>query len=590
MAKRSKTYKIELDKTKTKEQREYEGAREFADYWRQNPQKFIADWMEFEGLTWYQDMILYIMFKVSVFFWIACRGISKSYMIAWFLVSYCILFPRSRFVIASGTRGQARLIVTQKIMGELYSRYPRLKQEIKDFSVSQNDTWVKFHGGSEIVVVTGSDSSRGNRACGVVYEEARTLAKDVVENVLRKFKQNGDRRPRWKDNPKYRNVKTNETKKDIYISSGWFANDYFCNISMDAYNAMITGKNQALISMHWGFPVVEGFMDYEEDILQEKDSSEFSQMWWSIENEGMFWNDSERSMFGYKELESLRKIENSFKPVPNELYLDKKALNSWKKHNIAPKLKGEIRLMGLDVAVMGGDRDNSIFTVMRLLPRGNKYGKQLVYIEHANNAHSETQSIRLKQLYEDFDIDFVCIDAMGVGSGVTDAASKAQYDSSRDVDYPAWTIFNREDMADRVYGVDIEDALAIVYGIKQDAKFNHFMLTWLKSSVENGKIELLVESNKAEDLLLDLNENMDTYQLERELQPFRETDLLVKEMTALEVAPQKNSAYLKVDNKIMRKDRFSSLGFCNYYANILEQDLSKKKKKKSKLSSFIAFN
>ena len=66
------------------------------------PHRFIADWMEFEGLTWYQDMILYIMFKVSVFFWIACRGISKSYMIAWFLVSYCILFPRSRFVIASG--------------------------------------------------------------------------------------------------------------------------------------------------------------------------------------------------------------------------------------------------------------------------------------------------------------------------------------------------------------------------------------------------------------------------------------------------------------------------------------------------------
>lgn len=102
MAKFTKTYKIELDKTKTKEQREYEGVREWGDYWRQNPHKWVADWMGYEGLTWYQDMILYIMFRVSVFFWIACRGISKSYMIAWFLVSYCILFPRSRFVIASG--------------------------------------------------------------------------------------------------------------------------------------------------------------------------------------------------------------------------------------------------------------------------------------------------------------------------------------------------------------------------------------------------------------------------------------------------------------------------------------------------------
>lgn len=590
MAKYTRTYKIELDKTKSKEEREYEGVREFADYWRQNPQKFIADWMGYEGLTWYQDMIIYIMFRVSVFFWIACRGISKSYMIAWFLVSYCILFPRSRFVIASGTRGQSRLIITTKILGELYNRYPRLQQEIEDYSVSFNDTFVKFRGGSEIVVVTGSDSARGNRACGVIYEEARTLDKNTIENVLRKFKQNGDRRPRWKDNPKYRNIKTNEPKKDIYISSGWFANDYFCNISMDAYNAMVAGKNQALLSMHWGFPVVEGFMDYEEDILQEKDSSEFSQMWWSIENEGLFWNDSEASMFGYKELDVLRKLENAFKPVPNELYLEEKALRAWNKKNFIQKQKGELRILGLDVAMMGGSRDNSVFTVLRLLPNGSRYRRQLAYIEHHNNAHSEEQSIRMKQLYDDFDIDFVCVDVHGAGIGVADASSKVQYDNTRDKEYPAWTVFNREDMKDRSFGVDVEDALPLIYGIKQDAKFNHFMLQWLKSTTENRRIELLVNANKAEDIITDLNENIDTYELEKELQPFRETDLLVKEMTSLEVLAQNNSPYLKVDNKVMRKDRFSSLGFCNYYANILEQDLSKNKKKKSKLSSFIAFN
>lgn len=359
---------------------------------------------------------------------------------------------------------------------------------------------------------------------------------------------------------------------------------------MDAYNAMVAGKNQALLSMHWGFPVVEGFMDYEGDILQEKESSEFSQMWWSIENEGMFWNDSEGSMFGYKELDALRKLESAFKPFPNELYLDERALKAWSKKNSTPKQKGELRILGLDVAMMGGSRDNSVFTVLRLLPNGNRYRRQLAYIEHHNNAHSETQSIRMKQLYEDFDIDFVCVDVHGTGMGVSDAASKVQYDSTRDKEYPAWTVFNREDMKDRVFGVGVEDALPLIYGIKQDAKFNHFMLQWLKSATENKRIELLVGANKAEDIITDLNKDIDAYALERELQPFRETDLLVKEMTSLEVSSQQNNPYLRVDNKVMRKDRFSSLGFCNYYANVLEQDLSKKKKKKSKLSSFIAFN
>ena len=107
MARRTKTYKLEPDKTKTKEEREYEGVRVWSDFYRQNPHRFISDYFGFEGLTWYQDMILYLMFKNSVFFWIACRGISKSYMTAWFLVVYSILFPRSRFVIASGKIGRA---------------------------------------------------------------------------------------------------------------------------------------------------------------------------------------------------------------------------------------------------------------------------------------------------------------------------------------------------------------------------------------------------------------------------------------------------------------------------------------------------
>lgn len=37
MAKTTSTFKIELDRSKTKEQREYEGTREWSDYWRQNP-------------------------------------------------------------------------------------------------------------------------------------------------------------------------------------------------------------------------------------------------------------------------------------------------------------------------------------------------------------------------------------------------------------------------------------------------------------------------------------------------------------------------------------------------------------------------
>ncbi len=581
MAKIFQTQKIPLDVTITKEERRRIGVRKWADIYRQNPHRAISTHFQCETLTWWQDMIIYLMFKSSVFFAIMTRGIGKSFLVAWFLVVFCTIQPRARVVIASGTRSQARLIVTQKILGEIYNRYPKVRQEIdiKNCGLGQNDTYVKFYNGSEIVVVTSSDTSRGNRCCVCIYEEARGIPQNTMRDIISKFKQNGDRRPRYKDNPKYMNYRSEEKKKDIYISSGWIQSHYLYNMTMDAYEAMLDGKTQVAISMHWGFPVVEGFMNYEDDILKEKETSDFSQMWWAIENEGLFWSESEKSIYGHQELTTLRKIEKPLMPIPDELYLDVKALKEWKKKNLIPKQQGEIRLLGCDVAIMGGANDNTVFTVLRLIPNGNRYKKYLSYVEHANNAHSETQSIRLKQLYNDFDIDICCLDCMGNGMSIADSASKLQYDSKRDIEYPAWTVFNREDMKDRVFEVNVEDAKAIIYGIKQDAKFNHFMITWLKSAVENGRLELLIDSNKARDNLED--RNLDESKITQLLKPFYETDILIKEMTALEVSTQTNSPYLKVDNPTMRKDRFSSLGFCNYYANILEQDLSKKTKKKS---------
>lgn len=164
MAKPIKTKKRILDKNKTKEERRRDGIRDFTDFYRQNPHRCVSTHFQCTTFTWWQDLIFYLMFKSTVFFGIMTRGIGKSFEIGWFCVVFGTIFPRSRIVIASGTRSQARLIVTQKILGEIYNRYPKVRQEIdiKNSSVAQNNTYVKFYNGSEVVVVTGGDSSRGS--------------------------------------------------------------------------------------------------------------------------------------------------------------------------------------------------------------------------------------------------------------------------------------------------------------------------------------------------------------------------------------------------------------------------------------------
>ena len=73
----------------------------------------------------------------------------------------CILYPKSSIVITSATRGQANLLVSQKIDKELKQRYPAIEREIKEIKTGINETLVRFKNGSIIQVCVASENSRG---------------------------------------------------------------------------------------------------------------------------------------------------------------------------------------------------------------------------------------------------------------------------------------------------------------------------------------------------------------------------------------------------------------------------------------------
>lgn len=473
-------------------------------------------------------------------------------------------------------------MVTQKIMGEIYNRYPNVRKEIipvkatNGSCLSFNDTYINFYNGSQIVCVTSSENSRGNRCAVLVNEESAKMDQNIKTNVLVKFLQNGERMPRYKDNPDYVDFKaTYEKKKQIHITSAEFQTNPVYKECMDVYRHMQeTGEvSQVFLSMHWGFPVAEPRinMTYEDDIKPEMEKSTFSKLWWTQENEGLFVSENAFSMFGYQELNKIRVIEDIFLPIPNYKYQRKKDVEEWKKKYIPDKVKGEIRILSIDVALMGGKNDHTIYSLTRAIPKGKRFIKKVSYIEHQSNAHAEAQSIRMKQLYYDMDVDVICLDCMGNGLGVHDAGSKEQHDPERNVNYKAFTVFNRDDMKERTYNVDASNTIPCIFGIKQDAKMNNAIVLYLKSAVENQTLELPLEINDAEAMY---RESKVPEEMISEMKKVNiEADLLIKEMMALEVKQQKGSTYLKVENPTMRKDRFSSIGFSNYYIQIMEDEL-----------------
>ena len=64
-------------------------------------------------------------------------------------------------MITKLTRGQASLIVTEKIVKDFMANYPNVCREIKEVHTGMNKTMVVFKNGSTIECVTSTDNARG---------------------------------------------------------------------------------------------------------------------------------------------------------------------------------------------------------------------------------------------------------------------------------------------------------------------------------------------------------------------------------------------------------------------------------------------
>jgi len=376
-------------------------------FYRANIHRFIEDYFGFKGLKTFQKILLNQMVHNNQFVYIASRGQGKSYLIAWFIVAYSVLYPNCRIIVASGTKGQASLIVTEKIVKDFMNNYPNVTREIKEVHTGINKTMVVFKNGSTIECVSSTDNARGFRANILIIDEYRMVKLDVIKNVLRRFLAT-PRQPKYLNKPQYAHLQ--EQNKELYISSSWFKHHWSWDKFKSVAKMMTEGKKYFCCSLPYTLSVHHGLLT-KEQIVNEMQEDDFNEVSWMIEMEALFYGENASSYFKLIDIDKNRVLNKAFYPIDN---LDYESMKN--KKSSLPKIKGEIRVIGLDVALMkGAKNDNSIFTCMRIIPNGSSYQRQVVYIEHLNGEHSELQAIRLKQLYEDFEADYVVVDTQGVG-------------------------------------------------------------------------------------------------------------------------------------------------------------------------------
>lgn len=542
-----------------KSERLMEGIGIWASFYRANPHRFVREYL---GITLkiFQVILIYMMNFNHYFMYLASRGQGKTWLTAVFCCVRCILYPETKIVIASGTKGQAREVIEK--IDDLRKNSHNLAREISDLSTSSNDPKVEFHNGSWIKVVASNQNARSKRANIIIADEFRMIDLNIINTVLRKFL-SAPRQPKYLNKPEYAHLK--ERNKEIYLSSAWYQHHWSWDKLKSFFKAMTEGRKYFVCGLPYQLAIKENLLDAEQ-VRDEMSEEDFDEVAWMMEMECLFFGESEKAFFKFEDLEKNRRIARPL--YPKEKY----ELLKDKSFKYEPKKDGEVRLISCDIATMSGkENDASVYTIFRLIPTTRGYERNIVYMESMIGGHTVTQATRIRQLYDDFDCDYLVLDTQNAGIGVYDQLVIPFFDSERNKEYEPWTCINDEKMAERC---TYQDAKKVIYSIKGSAQFNSEAAIMLRDGLKRGKVRLLVNENEGREYLKKIKGFTD---LPKEVQTeyesvFVQITLLVNEMINLE--GEVTGGYIRLkEPRSKRKDRYSSVSYGNYIASVLEKDL-----------------
>jgi phage terminase large subunit-like protein len=127
---------------------------------RRNPHIFISQYFGIK-LHPYQILWIWVLQRSTLAYIVASRGTGKTWVIAVWALTLCVLYPGNRVVVASKTLKQAGLII-EKIK-QMQADYPNVAREISSITMNQNGFECIFHCGSSIKCVPSSENARGIR-------------------------------------------------------------------------------------------------------------------------------------------------------------------------------------------------------------------------------------------------------------------------------------------------------------------------------------------------------------------------------------------------------------------------------------------
>jgi hypothetical protein len=551
---------------------------DWCTFYRRNIYYFVEHYFGIH-LYFFQIIWIYLMSISDSFVAICSRADGKSWLIAVFACARAVLYPRSEITICSSTKQQAGQIISDKII-PLMNDHPNLAREISRVTTNMNKWEVDFHNGSIIKVVASKDSSRGARSVFTIYEEFPLIDKKVVDKIIRPFSY--IRPVPYLMLPEYKDVAIlKEEPREVFISSANHKGLWWYDETKKNLAGMIKGENSGVIFLDYSVSILHGIkssalIKREKDRMDEISSLE--------EYDNIPWGENANAYFKLSMFDRVRKISKAFYPWRDEEY-DPKKKNP---NDITKKEKeGELRIIACDIAGRGGSaNDLAITSCFRILPTRRGYIRNVVYMESFSGETSRDQALRIKQVWKDFQADFIVLDIKNIGLSVWEELGVVTNDELRGEEYPAMGIMNHptldepkfKELATHTKGLNY---LPNIYPIDADARLNSQIAVEMRDKLQKQMIELLVNDMDAENYLLRTNKEFANPNTDSEYKAFLQqvylqTTLLINECINLkmsDIAMASGLVKLETSTANGRKDRYSSVSYGNYFVSLLDQDL-----------------
>lgn len=528
-----------------------------AAYYRANPHRFVEELLGIR-LKLFQKILIYAMMVYDYFYFIASRGLGKTYLVAIFACIRCILYPGTKIVAFSATFKQGKEIVL-KITDDFMLHSPFLCSEIKRTSIGLNDCGVWFKNGSWIQIRVAGETSRGARANIIIADESRMISRKIYDTIMRPMN-SSPRQPGYLRKKEYKHLQ--EMNKEFQMSSAWYKqSEMFETVKAYTANLLDDKRKYFICDLPYQLSIAEGLL-MRESIENEMSEETFSDISFMMEREGKFYGASEDALFNINALNSRRILQESIHPL--EFYRQTGTV-------ITKKQQNEKRILSLDIALLASrkhDNDASCFILNQCMMTQLSHPiSNISNIDTKEGLLTDELGLLTMRNFYQYDCDYLGIDATGIGQSVLDYIMQDRFDPMYGVTYKAMTVINNDDLAIRC---KVKDANKCVYAIKANAQKNNDMCVSLRAAIQNGYINFLISENDMDDKWNKLAKGYAklSEKLKAELKvPYYQTSGLFDELINLDHEVVNN--LIKVREKSgMRKDRYSSLLY-NYY--VVEQ-------------------